>query len=145
MNKIILVIPCFNEENRIRSEHFIDALSHCQNLHWLFVNDGSTDDTLATLKRLQKGHEDRIHIHDLEENQGKGEAVRQGLLQAIRLGADVTGFFHVLRENRCLLASPQEASSTSGYDVSRSPVRPAPAGSSSSVREPGRNRRSPNR
>ena len=93
MNKTILVIPCFNEESRIKSEEFIEALDMCPDLNWLFVNDGSTDGTLNTLRALQKGHEDRIHIHDLGENNGKGEAVRQGLLKAIQLGTSVTGFF----------------------------------------------------
>jgi glycosyltransferase involved in cell wall biosynthesis len=93
MNKTILVIPCFNEESRIKSEEFIHSLTIRPDLNWLFVNDGSTDGTLDTLRALQKGHEDRIHIHNLEKNKGKGEAVRQGLLKAIQLGARVTGFF----------------------------------------------------
>ena len=93
MSKIILVIPCFNEEKRIKTEPFIHALSSCSTLHWIFVNDGSTDKTLDTLKALQHDHQDRIYIHDLGENRGKGEAVRQGLLQAVGLKASVTGFF----------------------------------------------------
>ena len=93
MRKIILVVPCFNEESRIKSKEFIAALSSCPDLHWLFVNDGSTDGTLNTLKTLQKDREDRIYIHDLEKNSGKGEAVRQGLLKAVELEAKVTGFF----------------------------------------------------
>ena len=93
MDQIIFVVPCFNEEKRINSKSFIHSLSNCPELQWLFVNDGSADGTLGVLQDLQKGREDRVHILDLKKNQGKGEAVRQGLLQALRLNADATGYF----------------------------------------------------
>ena len=93
MTQFIFVVPCFNEEKRIKPASFIQSLSSCSDLQWLFVNDGSADNTLAVLRDMQKGHEDRIHILDLEKNQGKGEAVRRGLLQALRLEADATGYF----------------------------------------------------
>ena len=93
MNKIILVVPCYNEKKRLKPDSFIHALSACPNLQWLFVNDGSTDDTSNVLQTMQNGHEERLHIHDIKQNQGKGEAVRQGLLRSIGMGADVTGYF----------------------------------------------------
>ena len=93
MNQLIFVVPCFNEEKRLQPASFIDSLSGCPELQWLFVNDGSGDGTLGVLQDMQAGHEDRIHILDMKKNQGKGEAVRQGLLQALRLNADTTGYF----------------------------------------------------
>ena len=93
MEQYIVVVPCYNEEKRLQPDAFIHALSICPNLQWLFVNDGSTDDTLRVLQTMRNGHEQRVHIHDLEQNRGKGEAVRRGLLESIRLGADVTGYF----------------------------------------------------
>ena len=93
MNQIVFVVPCFNEEKRLKPASFIESLSSCPDLQWLFVNDGSKDNTLGVLQGMQAGREGRIHILDLERNQGKGEAVRQGLLHAIRLQAAVTGYF----------------------------------------------------
>jgi glycosyltransferase involved in cell wall biosynthesis len=46
------------------------------------VNDGSSDQTLAVLGRLQAVRPDRVLVLDVPSNAGKAEAVRQGMLQA---------------------------------------------------------------
>ena len=79
-----IVVPCFNESARLRSFEFAQFLESCQAVRFLFVNDGSKDQTLAVLTTLQQGREQRVQILNLVQNQGKGEAVRLGMLNAIQ-------------------------------------------------------------
>jgi len=75
-----VVIPCYNEEDRISSSIFQDFTHKNLGYHLCFVNDGSTDNTLRVLEELRKGNEDTISIYNCEKNGGKAEAVRQGVL-----------------------------------------------------------------
>ncbi len=50
---------------------------------FLFVNDGSTDDTVQVIKPYC--NETSIFLYELPQNSGKGEAVRQGFLHAMQL------------------------------------------------------------
>jgi CheY-like chemotaxis protein len=79
-NCIGVVIPCYNEEERLSSEEFKRFVHSNLGYHLCFVNDGSKDNTLATLQELCKGNEDRISIYNCEKNGGKAEAVRLGML-----------------------------------------------------------------
>ena len=83
-----VVIPCFNEEKRLRLEafeHFLMQQESAQPhpVRLLFVNDGSRDQTLAVLRRIHAAHPHRVEVLDLQPNGGKAEAVRHGLLHAI--------------------------------------------------------------
>jgi dolichyl-phosphate beta-glucosyltransferase len=91
--KVILVVPCFNEEDRLDPESFIESLEKDSRLHWIFVDDGSKDRTAAVIQSMVDQHPDRIFIHQLKNNSGKGEAVRQGLLRAVELEATLTGYY----------------------------------------------------
>nr|WP_262922238.1 response regulator [Algibacter sp. L4_22] len=75
-----VVIPCYNEEDRLLSKEFIDFVDSNLGYHLCFVNDGSTDKTLDVLNELQKDREKNISIYNCEKNGGKAEAVRQGVL-----------------------------------------------------------------
>ncbi len=88
-----VVIPCYNEEGRLLSKDFLNFIKKNSGYHLCFVNDGSKDNTLQTLKDLQKGREDHITVYDLQQNQGKAEAVRRGMLHlAHRDDLDYIGF-----------------------------------------------------
>ena len=75
-----VVIPCYNEEERLLSNEFLNYIDKYSGYHLCFVNDGSKDNTLKVLKDLQKGREDFITVYDCEKNGGKAEAVRLGML-----------------------------------------------------------------
>ncbi|MBQ4914671.1 response regulator [Maribacter sp. MMG018] len=79
-NCVGVVIPCYNEEERLLSLQFKDFAHKNLGYHLCFVNDGSTDNTLEVLKKLQDGSESNISIYDCAKNGGKAEAVRQGML-----------------------------------------------------------------
>jgi glycosyltransferase involved in cell wall biosynthesis len=59
----------------------------------LFVNDGSRDETLELLEHLHAANPRRFSFLHLARNGGKAEAVRQGILLAVRSGADYVGFW----------------------------------------------------
>lgn len=75
-----VVIPCYNEEERLSSQEFKDFAHKNLGYHLCFVNDGSTDNTLGVLEELCAGHEANISIYNCMKNGGKAEAVRQGML-----------------------------------------------------------------
>lgn len=75
-----IVIPCYNEENRLCVDEFVNFVHQNLGYHLCFVNDGSKDDTLKVLNHLRRGREDFISIYNCEKNGGKAEAVRLGIL-----------------------------------------------------------------
>jgi CheY-like chemotaxis protein len=75
-----IVIPCYNEEERLLGAEFKEFVHKNLGYHLCFVNDGSKDNTLGVLEELRKGNEDRISIYNCEKNGGKAEAVRLGML-----------------------------------------------------------------
>lgn len=79
-NCVGVVIPCYNEEERLLGSEFRDFAHSNLGYHLCFVNDGSTDKTLEVLEELKKGNESNISIYDCEKNGGKAEAVRLGML-----------------------------------------------------------------
>ena len=88
-----VVIPCYNEEERLFSKEFTDYIDKNSGYHLCFVNDGSKDKTLEVLHQLRKGREDFITVYDCEKNGGKAEAVRQGMLHmAKHADLDYIGF-----------------------------------------------------
>jgi CheY-like chemotaxis protein/glycosyltransferase involved in cell wall biosynthesis len=88
-----VVIPCYNEEERLFSKEFTDYIDKNSGYHLCFVNDGSKDKTLEVLHELQKGREDFITVYDCEKNGGKAEAVRLGMLHmAKKDDLDYIGF-----------------------------------------------------
>lgn len=78
-----LVVPCYNEANRFRSELFLDWLGSQTQTRLILVDDGSRDATLAVLERIRERFPDRVTVLPLKPNRGKAEAVRNGLLYAL--------------------------------------------------------------
>lgn len=89
---VALVVPCFNEAKRLSSLAFLDLVDNTRSLSLIFVDDGSSDDTLSTLRTLASLRPGHIHVMALPQNQGKAEAVRQGMLHALTGAADIVGF-----------------------------------------------------
>ncbi|WP_298417723.1 response regulator [uncultured Kordia sp.] len=88
-----VVIPCYNEAERLLSTEFTDFIDKNSGYRLCFVNDGSKDATLEVLHDLQKGREDFITVYDCEQNGGKAEAVRLGMLHmAKQEDLDYIGF-----------------------------------------------------
>jgi len=89
--RIILVVPCFNEEHRFLSDEFL-TLARQPGYSLVLVDDGSSDQTKAVLERVAARSEGLIEVLALEKNRGKAEAVRLGLLRALERGPEVVGY-----------------------------------------------------
>lgn len=86
MPEVCLVVPCFNEEHRLRRTDFLAFLSDHPGASLCLVDDGSRDGTWTTLERLRDGRPDQILVHRLQVNRGKAEAVRAGVLHVTAMG-----------------------------------------------------------
>jgi len=80
-----LVVPCYNEAERLPQAAFETWLPNRPYAHVLFVNDGSRDATLQVLHDLVARLGERAAVFDQQPNQGKAEAVRTGMLHATTL------------------------------------------------------------
>jgi len=90
LDSLVVVVPCYNEESRLRPDGFAELVRGGKN-RILFVDDGSTDGTFEALQRIS--HQLRFaSVLRLEENRGKAEAVRRGLLQALEWPASFVGY-----------------------------------------------------
>ena len=90
----MLVVPCYNEAERLDDEALLSLVSDAIPVtRLLLVDDGSRDATGARLAALARRAPGRIESLSLDHNRGKAEAVRQGLHQALARGAGVVGYF----------------------------------------------------
>lgn len=73
-----IIIPCYNEANRLNAPAFTQFVAQNPDYHLCFVNDGSRDNTLEVLETLRQTNPAQISVYDCGKNGGKAEAVRQG-------------------------------------------------------------------
>nr|WP_315527184.1 glycosyltransferase family 2 protein [Carnobacterium maltaromaticum] len=83
---ISIVVPCFNEEESIplfyaalekEREFLVNA-----DIEYIFVNDGSNDNTLNVLRSLAKEDRERVKFISFSRNFGKEAGLYAGLQQA---------------------------------------------------------------
>jgi glycosyltransferase involved in cell wall biosynthesis len=84
MQKVSLVIPCYNEEHRLESDAILDFLQGHPHIRVLFVNDGSLDNTQHVIERLEAQNPAQVSCLTLPHNVGKAECVRQGMLNRLQ-------------------------------------------------------------
>ncbi len=78
--EIAIIVPCFNEYDRLPSSDFEIFLSANPKVHICFVNDASTDNTQVLLDVLKNNFENQISILVNSKNSGKAASVRKGIL-----------------------------------------------------------------
>ena len=93
MIEAAVTIPCYNEADRLKCDAFVDFVREHREVMFIFVDDGSTDDTAHLLTSMSKSEANNIQFITLETNRGKAEAVRQGTLRAIAAGARYVGYW----------------------------------------------------
>jgi glycosyltransferase involved in cell wall biosynthesis len=77
---ICIIIPCYNEEQRLPISEYEKFLSKESKTILCFVNDGSTDNTQGVLLKLKQKFDKNVAIVSYKDNVGKAEAVRKGIL-----------------------------------------------------------------
>jgi dolichyl-phosphate beta-glucosyltransferase len=88
-----VVVPCYNEAGRLDRAAFEASLADVGGPTFVFVDDGSTDDTAALLAGIAAAHPARSRVVRAPENRGKAEAVRLGMRTALDTGARRVGFW----------------------------------------------------
>ena len=78
--KITIIVPCYNEYDRLPIADFTSFLQNHLQANICFVNDASTDKTLERLQSVKNSFKDRIIILSNEKNLGKAASVRKGVL-----------------------------------------------------------------
>ncbi|QDT07420.1 Poly-beta-1,6-N-acetyl-D-glucosamine synthase [Rubripirellula lacrimiformis] len=91
--KTVLIVPCFNEARRLPGEKFRDFALHHPDCSFLFVNDGSTDQTEAMLATVCDGASPQFDYINCGQNMGKGGAVHHGFLAASKRSPKYIGYW----------------------------------------------------
>ena len=86
MKKISMVVPCYNEEGNVKL-FFEDVLNTYKDskkykIELIFVNDGSSDNTLNELKEISKTTDFVVKILSFSRNFGKESVLYAGLKAA---------------------------------------------------------------
>lgn len=93
MQKTAIIVPCYNESRRLSAPKFIKYAKENKDVHFIFINDGSTDDTQVVINEIcSLNYEQTVSIIQ-KRNCGKAEAVRQGFLKAIEMDFENIGYF----------------------------------------------------
>ena len=75
---LIIVIPCYNEENRLPVNQFKQFLDTTTDVLLFFVNDGSSDKTDDVIEKLATIYPKNVKLLSLDKNVGKAGAVKAG-------------------------------------------------------------------
>jgi dolichyl-phosphate beta-glucosyltransferase len=90
---LALVVPCYDEAARLDPEAFLYFLRMHPGVQFVFVDDGSVDETGEVLERMRAAAPGSVTTLRHVSNRGKAEAVRAGILAAIDQHAALVGFF----------------------------------------------------
>jgi len=139
MPEICIVIPCFNEEHRLRGEEILEFVHAHEHVTVCFVNDGSSDGTRAAIDGIRKRAAKAVLALNLTTNRGKAEAVRQGILYAASLNrftligywdadmstplSEMTGMLRVFDADPFCTLTMGARIRRLGSSIQRSPVR----------------------
>lgn len=80
-----IVVPVYNEANKVQLSfsklvEFFKFKDY--KVEYIFINDGSSDETLSTLERIEKSSDETMRIFSNEINMGKGAALKKGIMNA---------------------------------------------------------------
>lgn len=93
MQKIAIIIPCYNEELRLRVNALSEIVAHT-NADLYIANDGSTDNTFSVIESFAAANPARCKVLDFKENQGKANTIFRSMHEILQMGTyDFIGYF----------------------------------------------------
>lgn len=75
---LAIVIPCYNEANRLPVKSYKSFLNKARDVSIFFINDGSSDETGHLIHEMVMEFNEHVHLISLKKNKGKGNAVFEG-------------------------------------------------------------------
>lgn len=86
MKKLIIQIPCYNEEDTlpVTLRDLPRSVEGFDRVEWLVIDDGSTDNTAQVAMDFKVDHLVRLNVH-----RGLARAFTAGLNECVKAGADV--------------------------------------------------------
>jgi len=87
LKSISVVFPLYNEEKRLKklfSEILNQKIYKKKNIEFIFVNDGSNDESFNLINEFKNRNKNKINIKliNYKQNKGKGYAIKKGVLLA---------------------------------------------------------------
>ena len=86
-----IVVPCYNESQRLLSTDYLQFVKEYPEFHLIFVDDGSTDNTFEIIEDLSK-QSANISAIKQSKNTGKAQAIRFGMEHIINQPFDCIGY-----------------------------------------------------
>jgi dolichol-phosphate mannosyltransferase len=85
-NRIIAIIPAFNEEKNIKRV-VTGVIKYCQLV--IIVNDNSTDSTKKIITEMKNTYSEKLEIINNKRNMGIGSSMKKGLVLALSEESDI--------------------------------------------------------
>lgn len=93
MQKIAIIIPCYNEEKRLNESSLVELIQNTSVTIFL-ANDGSTDKTFETIQHFALQHPSRIFVINYKKNEGKANTIHKAVNQLLdKKEFDYIGYF----------------------------------------------------
>lgn len=93
MQKIAIIIPCYNEEKRLQTD-LLQYLLVNTSVNLYLANDGSTDTTLDVIKKFSAIHDQRTFVLHYTQNQGKAQTIQKSVQHILKKDCyDFIGYF----------------------------------------------------
>lgn len=92
MARVVVVVPCYDEEERLDAEAFRAFALPGHYVDFRFVDDGSRDGTARVLESIRAAR-GGVTVQRLERNAGKAEAVRRGVVGALAERPDYVAYW----------------------------------------------------
>lgn len=87
-----IVVPCYNEADRLDRQAFLAFLEEYPGYSLCLVDDGSRDMTLEVLRSIADEFPDRVEVLANPQNLGKAGSVRRGMLSSLARDHEYVGF-----------------------------------------------------
>lgn len=90
MNKVLLIVPCYNEEKRFNIAYWNKIIHELVVVDFLFVDDGSSDNTFMKIQELTTLT--NCYSQRCETNSGKGKTLNNAFSSAVDENYEIIGF-----------------------------------------------------
>lgn len=83
LESVSIIFPLYNEEERLKTlflEITKQKIFYKKNVEFIFVNDGSNDQSLGLIKKFKKKNKFKIKLISYKNNKGKGYAIKKGVV-----------------------------------------------------------------